>query len=568
MSQDFDLVIVDGTVVDGDGGEPRRADVGIKNGRIAEIGRLAGRGTSRIDAAGCLVTPGFIDIHTHYDGQITWENRLTASSAHGVTTVITGNCGVGFAPCRAADRERLLSVMEGVEDVPEVVMSTGIPWNWETFPEYLDSLERRQFDVDVGVQLPHSALRVYAMGERGAQREAATDGDKARMSALAFDAASAGAMGFATSRNPIHATKDGDPIPSFRALESELQAIAEGFKAADRGVLQVLPSFDDFDAEFAMFKRLVANSGRPLSFSMVQMSSHPELWRRALDLSAAANAEGLRINAQVIGRPTGILLGLDLSYNPFSFCPTYRKIADLPLELRLAVMRQPDFKRRLLADVPDKPHLPGLAAIRMFEAMFPLGDPPNYEPAREHSVAARAEAAGLRPDEFAYDLLVHGDGQTILFITMANYVDGSLDASLQMIGHPNAILGLGDGGAHYGLLCDSSYPSFMLTFWCRDRAGPKLSVAQIVKSLTAVPARAVGLLDRGRIAPGLKADLNVIDFAKLRLHSPRAHYDLPAGGRRVMQDVDGFRATLVGGVVTRRDGAATDQLPGRLIRAA
>jgi N-acyl-D-amino-acid deacylase len=566
MSREFDLVIGRGTVLDGDGSEGRLTDVGIRGGRIAEIGDLAGRGREEIDARGLLVTPGFVDVHTHYDGQVTWENRISGSSAHGVTTVVMGNCGVGFAPCRAADRESLLNVMEGVEDIPELVMNAGLPWNWETFPQYLNSLESRHFDIDVGTQLPHSALRVYAMGQRGANREVATQSDKKRMAALAFEAMSAGALGFSTSRNPLHATIHGDPIPSYQAVEAELGAIAGGLSSAKRGVLQALPSFDDFDAEFAMFKRLARQSGRPLSYSLVQMSPHSDLWRHALQETAAANAEGLPIKAQVMGRPTGILLGLDLSYNPFSFFPTYQSIAHLPLEQRVAMLRQREFRAKLLAERPLPSTQPVLSLLKKFDAMYALGDPPNYEPARESSIVAIAERSGRLPLEVALDMLLEKDGNNIIFTVSANYVAGNLDAALEMIQHPNTILALGDGGAHYGLISDSSYPTFMLTFWCRDRAGAKVPLSEMVRKLSSVPAKALGLNDRGRIAPGLKADINIIDFHKLRLHAPTAHYDLPAGGRRVLQTAEGFHSTLVNGIVSQRHGEPTGELPGRLVR--
>jgi N-acyl-D-amino-acid deacylase len=567
MTKQFDLVIANGTVVDGIGGGTRVVDVGINGGRISAIGDLSGRGLDEIDATGNLVTPGFIDIHTHYDGQVTWDNRVTASSAHGVTTVIMGNCGVGFAPCRAADRDALLGIMEGVEDIPEAVMAAGVPWNWESFPDYLDALAVRRFDIDIGAQLPHSALRLFVMGKRGAHLEAATDDDKECMAALARDAASHGAFGFATSRNTFHATRDGSRIPSFGAHESELLVIANGLRAAGAGVLQVVPSFEGFDDDFAIFKRLVEQTGRPLSFSILQIYSHPDLWRHALRLTAEANAQGLPIRAQVIGRPTGILVGLDLSYNPFSYCRSYQSIANRSLKDRVSIMRHADFKRRLLAEEPEATSLPILSLIRKFETMFLLDDPPDYEPLETNTIAARASSMGITPAELAYDLLLESDGRSVLFCASANYIGGNLDAALEMIKDPHTILALGDGGAHYGLVCDSGYPSFMLSYWCRDRQGEKISIGDMVRKLTSVPATAVGLHDRGQIRVGFKADLNVIDLANLRLHAPRAHYDLPAGGRRVMQAVDGIEATIVNGVCIRREGLSTSALPGRLIRS-
>lgn len=568
MADAFDLVIRRGQVVAGDGKAPREADVGIRNGRIVEVGAIAGRGTEEFDADGKLVTPGFVDVHTHYDGQVIWDERTTASSAHGVTTVIMGNCGVGFAPCRAVDRDRLLAVMEGVEDIPEIVMAKGLTWDWESFPDYLDAIDRRKHEIDVGAYLPHSALRVYVMGERGANREPSTEDDRRQMSELAREAARAGAIGFATSSIPLHVTRDGEKIPSFDVEEAELQAIASGLSSANSGVLQAVVDFSRFDAEFATMKRLVEKSGRPLSYSLIQSYSEPELWKHALDLTAQANKEGLQIAAQVIGRGIGLLHGLNLSYNTFSLYSAYDGIAQLPLDERVAIMRQLDFKTRILADTPRPPQYPALELLRNFENMFALGEFPTYEPAPEDSVAAQARRLGKTPEEHCYDLMLEDDGHFIFYAPAGNYADHNLDAVLEMMKHPNTILGLGDGGAHYGLVSDSSWPTHMLSYWCRDRRGEKLTLENVVRKLSHDPARRVGLTDRGLIAPGQKADINVIDFDKLRLRGPTVHFDLPAGGRRLLQSADGMEATLVNGTFIRRDGAATGALPGKLVRAA
>lgn len=568
MADGFDLVIRRGHVVTGDGETAREADVGIRDGRIVEVGSIAASGADEVDARGKLVTPGFVDVHTHYDGQVIWDERTTASSAHGVTTAIMGNCGVGFAPCRLEDRNRLLAVMEGVEDIPEIVMTEGLTWDWESFPDYLAAIERRRHEIDIGAQLPHSALRVFVMGERGANREPATEDDRKRMSALAYEAARAGAIGFATSRIPLHATRDGDKIPSFDADEAELHAIASGLKSANAGVLQAVVDFDRFEAEFATMKRLVQRSGRPLSYSLIQSYHDPDLWKHALDLTAQANAEGLQITAQVIGRGVGMLHGLNISYNAFSLCPTYETIAHLPLAERVAIMHQPDFKARLLADMPKPPHYPVLALLRNFENMFPLGDFPTYEPSPDDSVAAQARRLGKTPQEHCYDLLLQDEGRFIFYAPTANYAEHNLDAALGMMKHPNTILGLGDGGAHYGLVSDSSWPTYMLSYWCRDRQGEKLTLENVVRKLSYDPARCVGLTDRGLIALGQKADINVIDFDKLRLHGPTVHFDLPAGGRRLLQTADGMEVTLVNGIFIRRDSEATGALPGKLVRSA
>jgi N-acyl-D-aspartate/D-glutamate deacylase len=568
MSGDFDLVVRGGMVAAGDGGEPVRQDVAIRGGVIRQVGEVRGRGAEELDADGHLVTPGFVDVHTHYDGQVIWDSDLAPSSVNGVTTVVMGNCGVGFAPCRAEDRARVIGLMEAVEDIPEVVMAEGLDWDWETFPEYLRAIEKRPHTIDMAAYLPHSALRVYAMGQRGAERGPADDDDLAKLRALANEAMQAGALGFATSRNIVHKTLDGDPIPSFAAADRELEAIAAGLKDAGRGVLQALPDYEDLDREFDLFERLVGGSGRPLSYSLVQLPDRPGLWRHALDRTAQANRKGLPIRAQVIGRPTGILLGLNLSYNPFSFYPSYRKIARLPLAQRLVEMRRPDFRDRLLSETPGTPELPVLAAVSAFHMIAELGDPPCYEPTPEAMVTRRAAAQGVSPAALAYDLLLKDEGRSILFVPMANYAEGNLDAVFAMMKDENTILGLGDGGAHYGLLCDSSYPTFMLTYWCRDRAGAKLSVGEVVRELSAAPAEAVGLNDRGRIAPGYKGDLNVIDFERLKLTAPYAQYDLPAHGRRLMQGAHGIRATVVSGQAIYRDGQATGAHPGRLVRGA
>jgi N-acyl-D-amino-acid deacylase len=570
MALEYDLVIRDGMIVDGTGAEAFIGDVGIVNGRIIEVGKIERDGREEIDAKGLMVTPGFVDIHTHYDGQATWENRMIPSSNHGVTTVVMGNCGVGFAPCRPSDRKALVQLMEGVEDVPEIVMERGLPWNWETFPQYLDALSARSYDVDLGTQLPHAPLRVYVMGDRAVAGEVATADDRAKMTDLAQEAMEAGALGFATSRNLFHRDSTGLAICTREAEEAELLAIAEGLRRAGTGVIEAVLDLDleRMEAEFPILRHMVEKSGRPLSFSLFDALHAPRTWCRGLELVDEANARGLPMRAQVIGRSTGFLFGLNLSYHPFSFYPTYKAISHLPLAERVRELRKPEVRRRLLSEEPDVPVYATLQIyLRYYEWMFALGNPPDYEPPPEMSILAQATRRGVSPEEVALDLLLEDDGESVLFVTAANYAGGTLDHAAQMLENENTLLGLGDGGAHYGLICDASVPTFMLTYWARDRVrGGKMPLSTIVKKLTSSNASAVGLNDRGVIAPGYKADINIIDYPRLALQAPRMTNDLPGGGGRLSQAATGYKATLVNGQVTYRDGVATGALPGRLVR--
>jgi len=564
----FDLVIRGGVVVDGSGAPAFEADVAIADGRIAAVGKVTVAGTEEIDAKGKLVTPGFVDIHTHYDGQAVWSDRLAPSSSHGVTTAVGGNCGVGFAPCRPGDREMLVSLMEGFEDIPEVVMTEGLTWDWETYPEYLQAIEKRPHDIDFASQIPHSAVRVYVMGQRGADREPATEDDLKKMQALVREAIGAGALGFATSRLVIHKTGRGDPIPTYQAAEAELEAMALALKDAGRGVLQAVFGTPGrtFEDEIDLLSRLTRLSGRPASFSMAQSNENPEAWRGAMQRLREANEKGPPIRAQVFPRPIGVVLGFDLSVNPFSLCPSYQPLAKLPFAERIAALRDPQMRARLLVEEPGDALIPLARMGRRFEFIWPLGDPPNYEPSKEDSVAAQARRRGIHPAELAYDLLLENDGRGLLLAALANYGSGSLDPIHALITDPNSVLGLGDGGAHYGMICDSSYPTFVLQHWTRDRKGERLSLEQAIKSLTADPAKTVGLLDRGVISAGRKADLNIIDYDRIRLAKPKVLYDLPAGGRRVTQDAQGYEALIVAGQVVSREGEPTGALPGRLVR--
>ncbi|MDQ1517529.1 MAG: hypothetical protein QOE80_3359 [Actinomycetota bacterium] len=563
-----DLVIRNGLLADGTGAPLREADVAVAGGRVVEVGAVAGRGREEIDAAGALVAPGWVDIHTHYDGQATWDPHLFPSSALGVTTVVFGNCGVGFAPVRAGDRTRLIELMEGVEDIPGTALHEGLPWDWTSFPEYLDALERRRRDIDCAAYVPHGAMRVHAMGERGAAGEPATGDDIAAMAAIAREAVAAGAVGFSTSRTLNHRSSTGAPTPSLTASAAELVGIAAGVADTGRGVLQVISDFLDLDEEWVVLRRVAETSGRPLSISVAQLPERPDDHRAILDRIAAANAEGVPMTAQVAPRSIGLLLGLSCTLNPFMTNPVYGEIADRPLDERVRALRQPGFRHRLLdahTGERDRTKLGGFLIDR-FERMYPFGDPPDYEPDPSTSLGRRSADSGVPVAELALDALLADDGRGFLYLTFANYVDGNLDEARTMLLHPNAVPGLSDGGAHVGTICDGSFPTFLLSHWGVRRAEGRLPVEWLVERQTRATARTVGFTDRGVLAPGWKADLNVIDLDRLALHRPRIRHDLPAGGRRLLQDADGYRHTFVSGVEIQRDGKPTGNLPGRLVR--
>lgn len=571
---EHDLVIRNGTIVDGAGAEPFTGDVAIDGQLISAVGAVPGVGRTEIDATGLLITPGFIDLHTHYDCQVTWDNRLIPSSHHGVTTVVMGNCSVGIAPCRPEDRELLIEVVEGVEDIPGAVMAEGIPWQWETFPEYLDFLETRRTDVDFVAQIAHSAVRVYAMGARGAARELANSAEQARMTELVTEGIRAGAIGVSSSRTGAHRTLAGELAPSETATEAELMSLAHGIREAGTGVFEIVMDFTDLEsddsADFNLMRRIVRASGnRPLSYSLFQLDAQPNVWKSLLRLTDEANAAGLPILAQVMPRANGIMWGLTASYNPFSFQPSYKAIAHLSLADRVATMRDPAFKTRILSEQPShsNPMLMNLAA--MFPKSFLLGSPPDYEQLPDQMIAARAQRAGESAASVAYDLLLEDDGRSFLYLPLTNYSSGSYDEVLDMISNSNVLPSLGDGGAHYGMICDASYSTYMLTHWVRDRTrGARISLPRAIQSLTSRPASAIGLLDRGLISPGYKADINVIDLDALELPAPEVINDLPGGAPRMIQRASGYVATIVSGAVTYRDGEPSDALPGRLVRGA
>lgn len=558
------LVIRGGAVVDGTGAPAREADVAVDGGRIVAVGAVADRGEVEIDAGGRLVTPGWVDIHTHYDGQATWDPMLSPSCWHGVTTVVMGNCGVGFAPVAPDKREWLVALMEGVEDIPGTALHEGIRWAWESVPEYLDALESMPRALDVAAQVPHGALRGYVMGDRGADHtEVPTAEEIARMGRLAREGIAAGALGFTTSRTVNHKSSDGRHTPSLTATQDELVGIAREIGAGGRGVIEAVADFVDLEAEFGLLRAMVEASGRPLSISTMQSDARPDGWRQLLGLISEANERGLPMRGQVASRAVGVLMGLQSTTNPFVRTGAYQEIAALPLAEKVARWKAPDFRDALLAEMaaPDSFSLG-------WGKLYQLGDPPNYEPSPEQSIAARAQREGRSPAELAYELMLERDGRELLYVPVNNYTSGNLDAVREMIMHPYTVPGLGDAGAHCGLLCDGSFPTFLLAHWGKDRPAGRLPVEWLVKRQTSDTAELVGLHDRGVLAPGHKADLNVIDVDALGLTPPEIVHDLPAGGKRLVQRAGGYVATVVSGTVVMRDGEPTGALPGRLVRGA
>jgi N-acyl-D-amino-acid deacylase len=571
-----DLLIRGGTLVDGTGSPARQADVAVSDGRIAAVGRDLGAARETLDARGKLVLPGFVDIHTHYDGQATWDSLLSPSCWHGVTTIVMGNCGVGFAPVRPGDEDFLIALMEGVEDIPGTALSAGMKWGWETFPEYLDALERIPHVVDLGTQVPHGAVRAYVMGERGAKNEPATLSDIDAMAAIVRAGIEAGALGFSTSRTIVHRAIDGEPVPGTFAAEDELFGIGRVLRDLGRGLFELAPAGvmgEDLAApakEVAWMRRLSAEIGRPVSFALSQHDVDKDQFRAILEHCREANAAGAQLAPQVGSRPTMLLIGHQ-TFHPFSYRPTYQSLADLPLPERVARLRDPEIKRRILSEksVDLDPRI--AVVVSMIEnglsKVFPLGDPPDYEPAPEASIAAEAARTGRDPHEVLYDRMLELDGRQLLMLAILSYSEGDLEALREMLEHPASAFGLGDGGAHCGAICDASMTTFLLTHWARDRSrGPKLPIEWVVRKMTRDTAHLYGLRDRGVVAPGMKADLNVIDWDRLQLELPELVHDLPAGARRLVQRARGYDATLVSGIVTLRDGEHTGELPGRVIR--
>jgi N-acyl-D-amino-acid deacylase len=582
----YDLTITGGTVVDGTGDKPFRADIAISDGVIVEVRRrdgddtgLSGEAAQTIDATNRIVTPGFVDIHTHYDGQVSWDGLLEPSSMHGVTTVVSGNCGVGFAPVAPGREQWLIELMEGVEDIPGTALTEGISWGWESFPEYLDVIEKQRLAVDFGTQVAHGAVRGYAMGDRGARNEAATADDIALMARIVQEAVEAGALGFSTSRTEAHRAIDGEPVPGTYAAEDELFALGRAMAAGGQAVFEVAPdgtageNVDGPMREMDWMVRLAAEIDRPVSFAMVQTQSAPDLWRKQLDIAGAAFDDGIRIHPQFAARPFGMLFGFE-GYHAFTHRPTFRRLkAELgPGEL-VARLADPAVREAILSetDLPAQP-LPLFDSLFAFiqhsaASMYAIGDPPDYEPTPDRTVAAIAEQRGQDPLAAMYDLMLESDGTAVLMLPFFNYVEGNHDAIHEMLSHRAAISGLSDGGAHCGLICDASLPTFMLTHWVRDRhRGARFPLEYVVRKQTLDTATLFGLSDRGVLAKGKKADVNVIDMDALTLGVPKMAYDLPAGGRRLIQGARGYDATVVSGVVTRRHGVDTGARPGQLLR--
>lgn len=562
-----DLLIRNGTLVDGTGSPSRRADVAVSGGVVTAVGEDAsGPARRTVDAEGQLVLPGWVDIHTHYDGQATWDPWLAPSSLHGVTTTVFGNCGVGFAPVRPGSEDYLINLMEGVEDIPGTVLAEGIDFRWESFPEYLDALSSNGWTMDVAAQLPHGVLRFYVMGERGADHGVAPSDDEAvRMGELAEEALRAGALGITTSRTTKHKAADGRLTPGLSAGRGELYGLADAMRRAGAGVFQCNTDFGP--GEYDILRDVAVRAGRPLSVLLLQVDREPDLWRQTLDRIEASAAEGIAVNGQVGCRPIGIMMGLETSVHPFVAHPLWKPLLDRSPAECLKALADPDFRRRLVEERPDDPDTRFVAYG--LEKGFELGDPLDYEPEPSRTIRARAEAEGRSPWELALEIMMKDGGRGLIMYPFENYAEGNLEVIRTLLESPHTICGLGDGGAHVATICDAGYPTFLLSYWARDRdRGPRLPLEYLVRKQTGATAAAYGLHDRGVLAPGYRADVNVVDFEALGLERPRIIYDLPAGGRRLMQGATGYRHTFVAGVEVRAEGEFTGELPGRVVRGA
>jgi N-acyl-D-amino-acid deacylase len=562
-----DLVVRNGTIVDGTGSEPYRGDVAIRDGKIVEVGTVTSTGKEEVDATGCIVTPGFVDLHTHYDGHVLWDTHLKPSSNHGVTTALIGNCGVGFAPCKPETRPAMLNFMEGVEDIPKEVMEVGLPWNWETFPEYLDAVAARQLDMDVAAHIGHIPLRAYVMGQRGIDREPAMPEEIEEMGRIVEDAVRAGAIGFSTSRTSHHQSRDGKNTAGLTATEDELVGIAKGVQRGGGGAIQLITDFTDHEGEFGLIEAMARESGCAVSFTMTQKDDNLKRHEKTMVMIEKANAEGLEIRGQVLSRPTTTILGLSVSGHPFAFCPTYKALEHLPLPERVAEMKKPEVRNAILSEFPAITEHRASKAYAMLERIYELKEvEPELEPFPENSLAGIAEKLGVPAKEYAYDRVIDDEGLTMFMLPSTTMVDQAMDAIEKMMKHPNTVLALGDGGAHSTQICDASAQSYMLTRWIKGRHGRSVPLTEGIKMITLDPAVAAGMLDRGVVKVGYKGDLNVIDMDNFTLYRPLLVKDMPAGAGRVIMPTKGYRATIVSGEITRLDDKETGRLPGRLIR--
>jgi len=568
----YDTVIRGGTIIDGSGEPGYTGDVALTDGKIAQVGGKIGPGKREIEANGLLVTPGWVDVHTHYDGQAMWDSELAPSSWHGVSTVLFGNCGVGFAPVRTADHSALIGMMESIEEIPGIALADGLKWNWETFPEYLDALEQKPRAIDIAAQIPHHPLRVYVMGERAVRREKATADDIRQMRDAVRQGLEAGAFGFTTSRTNSHKTPAGDMVPGRYSEVEELLGIGTAFNGLRHGAFGVNSDFDDEAEELKWMTKFGQESGRPVWFLLTDRPTDLVRWRRLMDGVHKARAQGAQVTAQIAGRPVGVLLGIDTALNPFSIRPSYQGLLQLPVTERIKRMRDPAFRAQVLSEAPSAELLNRLSQFRQritngWNRMFPMADPPNYEPEEKDSIAALAARSNHSPDEVAYDYLA-GGAERFLFYPIVGYNEDNLDVIHEMLSDQTSILGLSDGGAHCSSIVDASVPSWMLIHWARDRSrGPKLPLEMLVRRQTNDTARFFGFHDRGLLKAGMKADINVIVYERLRLHIPEIRYDLPMNGRRLVQRVDGYKHTFVSGVSTFEDGNYTGATAGRLVRA-
>ena len=563
----FDLIIKNGLIYDGKGSKPYKADLAISNEKIVGIGDIQGDAKEIINAEGKIVTPGFVDIHTHYDGQVTWDPYLRPSTYHGVTTVVMGNCGVGFSPCKPDQRDWLIGLMEGVEDIPGTALHEGIDWEWESFPEYLDALDKKPLAIDVGTQIPHGAVRAYVMGERGINHEEASEEEIKEMKRIVQEAVKAGAYGFSTSRTEKHNDVNGNLTPSITAHKNELVEIAKSLGDINQGVLQGISDFYDFDSEFDIFKTMSEESGRPISITVEQQDARPEWWEQLLDGIEEAQSEGINMYGQVPPRATGILMGLTATLNPFRFHPAYMEIAELPLDERVQVMKTDEFREKLLNQegVSINPLVDEI--VTSYGKMFKLGEPANYEPDPKDSFKSLALSSNMTAEEIAYEAMLEKEGRALIYHPLFNYQTGDLSLVEKMLKHPYTISGLGDAGAHCGAISDASFPTTLVQHWSRDRSrGNKLPLEKVIKMQTSETANLLGIKDRGIIEEGYKADINVIDYEKLTLHEPEIINDLPAGGRRLVQKASGYDYTIVSGEIPFIKGEATGALNGRLIR--